>query len=122
MYEIDIYKKRSGKIPLREYLSKITKQSNESELSQINLSIELLKTYGFAINTVHKNAIRRINPDLWELRPGKHRVFFFSFIGNKIVLLHAFRKKSQKTPDIEVEKAMNEMKDYIRRHEDGTYI
>ena len=58
--------------------------------------------------------IRRINNDLWEKRPIRDRIFFFCFKDEKIVLLHYFIKKTNKTPRREIEKAINEMNNYIR--------
>ena len=46
---------------------------------------------------------------LWELRPGRHRVIYFYYQGNKAVLLHAFKKQSQKTPEKEIEVARQRM-------------
>ncbi len=53
---------------------------------------------------------------LWELRPGGDRVLFFAWTGGAFVLLHAFRKQSQKTPDSELHKAEREYKDWIERN------
>lgn len=47
---------------------------------------------------------------LWELRPGRHRVIYFYYQGDKAVLLHAFKKQSQKTPDKEIHVALQRMK------------
>ena len=53
---------------------------------------------------------------LWELRPGGDRVLFFAWTGGAFVLLHAFKKKSQKTPDAELRRAEREYKDWIERN------
>lgn len=45
---------------------------------------------------------------LYELRPGAHRIFYCYHEG-KVVLLHAFRKKSDKTPQREIETAYHRM-------------
>ena len=39
---------------------------------------------------------------LWELRPGTHRFFYFAYVGRRFVILHAYRKQSQKTPPQEL--------------------
>ena len=57
-----------------------------------------------------------MNSWLWELRPGGDRVLFFAWTGGAFVLLHAFRKQSQKTPDAELHKAEREYKDWIERN------
>lgn len=54
---------------------------------------------------------------IYELRPNKTRIlYFFKNERQEYVLLHAFTKKSQKTPKEEIEKAIREKKDYIRRN------
>jgi phage-related protein len=35
------------------------------------------------------------------------RIFFFTFIGKNIILLHGFLKQTEKTPESEIIKAMN---------------
>ncbi len=55
--------------------------------------------------------------EVWELRPGNNRIFYFYFKDDIFVLLHHYRKKSQKTPSREIEKAKAERDDYISRKE-----
>lgn len=43
------------------------------------------------------------------------RVFYFFFDGKKIVLTNGFIKKTQKTPEKEIEKALEYKADYERR-------
>ena len=38
---------------------------------------------------------------------------------NKFLMLHHFKKKSQKPPPVEIEKAKRELEDYIRRHKNN---
>jgi phage-related protein len=47
-------------------------------------------------------------PGLYELRPGAHRIFYCYHEG-KVVLLHAFRKSSNKAPKREIETAYKRM-------------
>lgn len=45
--------------------------------------------------------IRKVEPGLWEIRsrlPGRIALVFFTVEGNRMVLLHGFIKKSEKTP------------------------
>ncbi|WP_240763220.1 type II toxin-antitoxin system RelE/ParE family toxin [Paenibacillus thalictri] len=59
---------------------------------------------------------KQIDGDLWELRVSDERVFFFLWDGNHIVLLHSFRKETNKTPKAEIEKAKREMADWRKRN------
>ncbi len=55
---------------------------------------------------------------LFELRvkstEGIARVFFCTKVGKKIIVLHSFIKKSQKTPKREIKIAQNRMKEVIK--------
>jgi phage-related protein len=42
---------------------------------------------------------------LYELRPSPHRVIYYYFEKGKIVLVHALRKRSDRLPKPELEKA-----------------
>lgn len=48
-------------------------------------------------------------------------LFYFFYKDNVFVLLHHFRKKTQKTPKREIEKAMSERTDYLSRKERKQY-
>ncbi|MBP5448323.1 MAG: type II toxin-antitoxin system RelE/ParE family toxin [Treponema sp.] len=62
---------------------------------------------------------RKMETDLWEIRStvsdGICRVFF-TVDGDTMILLHGFKKKSQKTPKKEIDIAENRLKDYKERN------
>lgn len=63
-----------------------------------------------------QNITKHLEDDIWELRLGNNRVlYFFIDNDNTYVLLHHFRKTTQKTPRQEIEKAKKERIDYLRR-------
>jgi phage-related protein len=47
---------------------------------------------------------------------GNVRIFYFFFISNDIILLHAFKKKTQELPIREIEKAERNMNDFTVRY------
>jgi phage-related protein len=47
------------------------------------------------------------------------RIFYFFFVGSKIILTNGFIKKTQKAPKAELDKAKQRKKDYERRHNNG---
>ncbi len=116
MYKIELYTTPSGNCPIEKYLKKL---KNEKEISQIKLKVSLLAEYGMRVNEISKGTIKQIDGDLWELRPDAHRVFFFQANENAFILLHAFRKQTNKTPRKEKEKAFSEMKDHKGRLGNG---
>ena len=119
MYEIEFYEAEDGKCPIWDFLEALrlkapTNKDARIQHKQASLYIELLQQNG-----THMNAeiTKHLDDGIWELRPGNNRVFYFFYQNDTYVLLHQFRKKSQKTPKREIEKAKTERNDYLRRKE-----
>lgn len=119
MYEIEFYETEDGKCPIWDFLEVLrlkapTNKDTRIQHKQASLYIELLQQNG-----THMNAeiTKHLDDGIWELRPGNNRVFYFFYQNDTYVLLHQFRKKSQKTPKREIEKAKAERNDYLRRKE-----
>ena len=119
MYNIEFYENSSGKSELWNFLESLRQKSQTSkdariQCKQILFYIELLSNNGLNLN---ENITKHLCDDIWELRPGNNRVLYFFVKDNTFVLLHHFRKKSQKTPRREIEKAKLERNDYLLRKE-----
>lgn len=78
--------------------------------------MKLLSLYGARVGEPY---VKHIGGALWELRPLRDRIFFFSWDGRWFILLHCFMKKSQKTPRREIEQATRRMDDFIERNRDS---
>lgn len=76
------------------------------------LQIQLLEVIG---TRQSPDNVKHIEGDIWEIRPGHNRVFFVHIEEGKFVLLHHYRKKTQKTPKREIIKAKAERDDYVQR-------
>ena len=117
MYNIEFYETADGFSEIKEFLESLrvkaaTVKDARIQYSQIARYIELLQENG---TNLPKQVTKHLDGEIWELRPGNNRVFYFSFDHGTFVLLHHFRKKSQKTPQREIVRARSEMKDYISR-------
>lgn len=118
MFEIEFYEDSNGVSELWNFLDDLQKKAVTSkdariQHDQISFYIELLQQNGTRLG---KNITRHIVEDIWELRPGNNRVFYFYFGENTFVLLHQFHKKSQKTPQREIKRALAERDDWNSRH------
>ncbi len=107
------YKAASGDVPVREFIAEQdtdTRERFRADLSRLaRFNVELGAPF-----------LRKMEGrDFWELRTrgggDAYRTFYFAHTGKKFVLLHAFQKKSQKTPKKELETAEARMKDYLER-------
>ena len=89
-----------------------TNKDARIQFKQINFYIELLRINGIRLSS---NIAKHLDDEIWELRPGNNRILFFCFDNDSFVLLHLFRKKTNKTPRSEIEKAKRECDDYKKR-------
>lgn len=118
MYEIEIYEDKNGYSEIYEYinsLNKNTSKNNRIKLKKINMYIELLSRHGLTLTEPY---IKKLDGDIWELRPLRDRILFASWCNNKFVLLSIFMKQTQKTPKSEIEKAQRLLEDYKQRSEE----
>ncbi len=119
MYKIDFYKDKDGKSELLDFIRELLLASSTNKDARIHYDkiysqIGLLREKG---TTLPAKYTKHIEGDIWELRPGKNRILYFCVVGDGFVLLHYFRKTTEKTPRAEIEKAKRERDDYLRRHE-----
>lgn len=118
MFEVTIYADQNGNSELNNQLEELAtkaphNKNSRIQYNQIILAIEKLETHGANSRYIDTKPIQK---DIWELRPGDNRILYFYFENNTYVLLHMFRKKTQKTPKREIEKAIREKDDYKRRN------
>jgi phage-related protein len=76
--------------------------------------VELLVEHGPDLRLPHS---RSLGQGLFELRPhgrsGIGRVFYCFLVGKRIVIVHAFIKKTQQTPDHDLRIARKRAKDIL---------
>jgi phage-related protein len=105
-YDVVFYRTERDRFPVLEFLNALPAK----EFSKCYSYIELLVQHG---NTLPSNIVKHLTDDLWELRPEyggqEFRVFYFIVLGDTIVLLHAIKKKSQRTPKRDLDLALKRM-------------
>lgn len=126
-FEIDFYETRNGERPAWDFLEtlRIKTASNKDARIQYRQAVMYIDLLAMNGTNLSENITKHLEEDIWELRPGNNRVFYF-FVQREAddkkdtyVLLHQFRKKSQKTPRREIEQAKRERNDYLSRKENG---
>jgi len=101
--KVTYYQTARGDLPVRDYIEGLP----DAERAKVKALIDYLSE---AVQLKAPHAKKIVGyPGLFELRPGPHRIFYCYHQG-MIVLLHAFRKKSDKTPARELETAYSRMK------------
>jgi len=105
------YETANGRCPVKEYLDGL----GAKETERVVFDLELLREFGLDLGVPY---VKNIHGKLWELRTtgrSRHRVLYFAASGKRFVLLHAFTKKTGKTPPAEIKTADNRMNEYLNR-------
>ena len=110
-WELVFYETAAGRCPVVEFLDRL----DTREAAVVTEDLDLLESFGIDLGPPKT---KQIHGKLWELRSrgrSQHRVFYVAVTGRRIVLLHAFTKKTQKTPPQEIQTARQRLRDYEQR-------
>ena len=118
MFNIIFYKDKRGNEPVKEYIQSLFIKDNKDNIIKRGKIRDYLETLQEYETRAGEPYVKHLDGDIWELRPLRDRILFFAYINNTIVLLSYFKKKTQKTPKREIEKAKKYMKDFIERMEE----
>lgn len=108
-WSIEYYEDHRGIKPVEAYIDSlpVEKQAN------IMRVFDLVEEFGIQLGEPH---IKHIEGKIWEMRPGKERILYFTYTGKKFVLLIGFTKKTRKTPKKEIKIAQKRKKDYEEKN------
>ncbi|MDQ6905759.1 MAG: type II toxin-antitoxin system RelE/ParE family toxin [Chloroflexota bacterium] len=102
----------NGRRPIQDFLSSLDGKTQ----TRFVWSIEQLRVRN---TRAREPLVRNLEGRLWELREESntniYRLMYFFFTGRRIVFVHAFQKKTQKTPRREIDIALDRMQQFIRR-------
>lgn len=112
MYEIIFYDTETGICPVQDFLDSLEPKL----LAKTLRTIDLLEINGSRLREPYS---KFLDEGIFELRTTQGtditRVLYFFIIGKKAVLTNGFIKKTQKTPQSELELAKKYKADYERR-------
>ena len=113
-WELEFYQDSQGNIPVQDF---ICRQSAKVE-AKIYRHIDLLQDFGLSLGQPYIEKLT--GSDVWELRirhgSNYYHILYFASSGHKFILLHAFLKKTAKTPKNEIEIVQNRIFDYRARY------
>lgn len=107
-WKVKFFQTARGSCPIKEFI----KEQDETTYAKILHSILLLENHGPYLKPPY---IKKLKNKLYELRiSGKNAIrIFYTVYNAEYYLLHAFKKKSQKTPVRELKVALDRMKSMI---------
>lgn len=102
-YKVKFYNDpKSGSSPVLVYIEKLSNK----EKAKILKYIDFLRSKKGVLDEPYSKHIRgKIRELRVDFSKNRHRIFYFTFVGKNIILLHAFFKKTAKTPESEIKKA-----------------
>lgn len=103
--DVRFYTSPGGKSPVEAYLQGL----QAKERARLLEALTDLRVQGFNGGVV----TRQIDGKLWEIKVSQHRVFYVTLVGQTLVLLHAYKKQSQKVPLKEIAVAKVRMKEVL---------
>ena len=115
-FEVEFYQNSKGKEPVQEFLLSLDSKMRAKMLGMISL----LQEYG---NDLREPYSKYLSDGIFELRAKQgsdiSRVLYFFCIGQTIILTNGFIKKTQKTPQAEIDRAKRYRAEYLRREKKG---
>ncbi|MBI4321426.1 MAG: type II toxin-antitoxin system RelE/ParE family toxin [Chloroflexi bacterium] len=106
------YRDDRGESPVLEFLQALDEDAQHS----LGWAIEQLRVRNV---TAREPLVRHLEGKLWELRRESktniNRLLYFFFTGRRIVFVHGFQKKTQKTSRAEIEIGFKRMNDFSSR-------
>lgn len=113
-FEVEFYEKANGEQPAKEFLLSLDKKLR----AKLADTIMILQDNGYELREPYS---KHISEGIFELRAklGSDitRVMYFFYVDRHIILTNGFIKKTQKTPQSEIEKAKRYRADYLKRKE-----
>lgn len=108
--DISFYVTTSGRSPVTDF---IDKQPHRDQ-AVIVVVLEGIEEYGFAAKGVQ---FRQLQGKLWEIKikapSGGYRFLYATLDRRRMVILHGFKKKTQKTPLNEISTALKRLKEWL---------
>lgn len=107
-WKVKFFQTARGDFPVKDFIEK----QDESTRAKITSSVDLLETDGPFLKPPY---IKKLQDKLYELRiSGKVAIrIFYTISNNEYYLLHAFKKKSQKTPKREIKTAIDRIRELV---------
>lgn len=100
-FEVLYFVDEKGNAPVQEYMKRLP----TNEKSKVYAYLKHLSDVGYKMRRPFADSLGA-KTGLYELRPGRHRILYFFFIRNKVILLRALMKKTDAIPERDIEIAL----------------
>jgi phage-related protein len=108
--KVNFYELSSGRSPVEEFIESLPK-GDQARFAEVIVGLE---QFGLAYSRVQFKPLRG---KLWEIKfsspSGGYRLAYVLVTAEEMVVLHAFRKSTQKTPHRDLDLAEKRMKEVL---------
>jgi phage-related protein len=118
VFDVLFYKDRNGREPVLEFIQELDKRKDKDSRIQVNKIYDYIDFLSRVGTTAGEPYIKHLEGAIWEIRPIRNRILFAAWDGKSFILLHHFIKKTQKTPQREIDRAKRNLADYRERSKD----
>lgn len=111
-WKVKVYESLNGENPVEKFIKSL------DEKAQLKVSRTFDHLEEFGIEGAYPHVKKLTGTPLWEIRilgADSIRIFYVTISGKVFLLLHGFKKKSQKTPNKEIIIARNRLNEYKSR-------
>ena len=115
VYKVFYYKDRNGESPIADYIQELAAKLDKDSRIKLNKIYEYIKYLSEAGLQAREPYVKHLEGDIWEFGPIRDRILFAAWDGKRFILLHRFVKKTQKTPQREIDQAKRNLADYRER-------
>lgn len=117
MYKILFYIDANDNGVIDVFLEELEKEAERSKNGRIQLKkvlqyFDILRVKG---TRAGEPFVKSLGSGFWELRPLDNRLIFACWHSNKLLILHHFKKKTNKTPHAEINIAKKRYNEWISR-------
>lgn len=115
MHKINFYQDSNGHEPVGEYIDSLAAKGDKDSRIKLTKIREYIKTLQIKGKSAGYPIIEHLRGEIWELRPLRDRILFAAWLDGGFVLLHHFRKETNKTPRREIDQAERNLADLKKR-------
>lgn len=115
MYHVHYYKDKNGNCPIADYINELKGKHDKDSRIKLQKIYEYLVYLRKEGKQAGEPYVKRLDGEIWELRPLRDRFLFATWDGKSFILLHRFMKKTRKTPPGEIKQAKRNLTDQRER-------
>jgi len=111
-WTIIYFQSTSGANPVRNFIQSLSITAQ----GKVARTLDLLANYNIRVREPHAKKVH--GTPIWELRilgGDSIRIFYVTIISKSFLLLHGFEKRTQKTPQKEIEIALSRLRDWKKQ-------